>query len=115
MGRFRQCALCALLCTAGVGELFHPQSPVNITDRIDQGPLTPSGLVVTLRHNLHHEKNQGHYEVMFSPPKEAPVERMYGGHSGALLSGLMSGELSSRMPAGRIAIRSTSVQDLSSL
>ena len=83
MGRSPRYALCTFLCAVGVGGLSHPQRPVNIADRTDEALLTPPGLVVALRHNLHHEKAQGRYVVMFSAPEDAPVERMYGGDSGA--------------------------------
>ena len=63
--------------------LSNPQRLTKTTDETDQSLLTPPGLVVALRHNLHHEGVQGRYKAMFSASEKAPVERIYGGDSGA--------------------------------
>lgn len=80
MGHSPRYALCTFLCAAGVGTLSNPQ---HFNDRTKESLLIPPGLVVALRHNLHHEGVQGRYEAMFSASETAPVERMFGGDSGA--------------------------------
>ena len=56
MGPLPRHALCILFCAAGVGVLSNPQRLTETTDETDQSLLTPPGLVVALRHNLHHEE-----------------------------------------------------------
>ncbi len=83
MAASRRYTVGVFLFWAGAGAFAHSQHAASTTDKPNGTPLTPPGLVVALRHNLHQEKEQGRYEAMFSASEKAPVERMYGGDSGA--------------------------------